>query len=293
MTLAAGLPVATAGDVDVRLGLIGDNIAPSRSPALHRLAGELTGLRVSYDLLVPPRLGLPFEEVLLAARTEGLGGVNVTLPYKERVVALVRVADPPVARIGAVNTVRFAEGQAWGFNTDYTGFVAAFRAAFGAISPGRTVVIGTGGVGKATAFGLLALGAPEIVLVDPDGPKAETLARSLLGAAEGRSRVAVAGLEALAAADGVVNATPLGMVGYPGSPVPDDAFPRASWAFDAVYTPTHTSFRAQAKAAGARFLSGWELFFHQGVEAFEIFTGRRPDPVALRTALGDAPPPEG
>ena len=293
MTLAARLPVAKVGKVDVRLGLIGDNIAPSRSPALHRLAGELTGLRVSYDLLVPLQLGLGFEEVLVAAHAEGLEGVNVTLPYKERALALVRVADPAVARIGAVNTVRFTDGEARGFNTDYSGFVAAFRATFGAISPGRTVVIGTGGVGKAIAFGLVALGAPEIVLVDRDGPKAETLARSLLEAAEGRSHVAVSGLEALASVDGVVNGTPLGMVGYPGSPVPEGAFPDASWAFDAVYTPTDTPFRAQAKAAGARFLSGWELFFHQGVGAFEIFTGRRPELTALRAALGDAPPPEG
>ena len=293
MTVAGCLPVAAKDSADFRLGLIGDNIAPSRSPALHRLAGDLVGLRVSYDLLVPPRLGLSFEEVLAAAQAEGLSGVNVTLPYKERVVAKVRVTDPAVARIGAVNTVRFADGEAQGFNTDYTGFVAAFRATFGAMPPGRTVVIGTGGVGKAIAFGLIALGASEIVLVDQDRTKAKSLAASFAGADGGVGRVTVGGLEALASADGVVNGTPLGMVGYPGSPVPEGAFPGATWAFDAVYTPTDTPFRAQARAAGARFLSGWELFFHQGVDAFEIFTGRRPELAALRAALGDAPPPEG
>jgi shikimate dehydrogenase len=86
----------------------------------------------------------------------------------------------------------------------------------------------------------------------------------------------------------VVNATPLGMAGYPGSAVPEGAFPATGWAFDAVYTPEHTPFRAQAQAAGARFISGWELFFHQGVDAFEIFTGHRPaDTDALRAALRD------
>lgn len=293
MNGTARLPVTSADAAEVRLGLIGDNIGPSRSPALHRLAGELTGFRVSYDLLVPPQLGLSFDAVLSAAHREGLRGVNVTLPYKERVLGQVRVKDPAVARIGAVNTVRFSEGEAVGFNTDYSGFIAAFRAAFGSQSPGRTVVIGTGGVGKAIAFGLIALGAPRIVLVDKDKLKAEALAHSLVEAAEGRSEVDVAGLDVLSSAEGVVNGTPLGMVGYPGSPVPDGAFPPAAWAFDAVYTPTDTPFRAQARAAGARFLSGWELFFHQGVDAFEIFTGRRPDLAALRAALGDAPPTEG
>jgi shikimate dehydrogenase len=79
------------------------------------------------------------------------------------------------------------------------------------------------------------------------------------------------------------------MHGYPGSPVPDGAFPAGAWAFDAVYTPMETPFRAQALSAGAAFLSGYELFFHQGIQAFEIFTGVRvDDPGALR-ALLDAP----
>jgi shikimate dehydrogenase len=72
--------------------------------------------------------------------------------------------------------------------------------------------------------------------------------------------------------------------------VPEGAFPRATWAFDAVYTPVDTPFRAQALAAGAAFLSGWELFFRQGIDAFALFTGSRPDTAALRAALGDAPP---
>jgi shikimate dehydrogenase len=87
-----------------------------------------------------------------------------------------------------------------------------------------------------------------------------------------------------------VNGTPLGMIGYAGSPVPGAAFPRAAWAFDAVYTPVETPFRAQAITAGAAFLSGWELFFWQGLHAFRLFTGHAPNAADLRTALGDAPP---
>ena len=265
----------------IRLGLIGDNIRASRSPALHRIAGELSGLDVSYELYIPPDLGKSFDEVFAEVEAEGLAGVNVTLPYKERVVAKVRVAEPNIARIGAVNTVRFGPEGAQGFNTDYSGFQAAWRAAFGAMPPGRVVMIGAGGVGKAVAFGLAALEASEIVFIEKDEAKAAELARAVTAAAEGRTRGRVGTLAALEGADGVVNCTPLGMVGYPGSPVPEGAFPQAAWAFDAVYTPVDTPFRAQALAAGARFLSGWELFFHQGVDAFEIFTGRRLDGEAL------------
>ena len=270
----------------IRLGLIGDNIRESRSPDLHRLAGAMTGLDVSYDLLIPAEMGLGFKDVFAACRDRAMTGVNVTLPYKERVVEMVRVDDPAIARIGSVNTVTFASGGARGFNTDYSGFVSAYRHAFGDAAPGRVALIGAGGVGRAIAFGLLALGAAEIVLIDTDRARAGVLAAAL--SAAGVAPVRVAGPEALPGADGVVNATPLGMVGYPGSPVPEGAFPKGSWAFDAVYTPVATPFRTQALAAGARFLSGWELFFFQGVDAFALFTGRRPDDLTqLRVALRD------
>ncbi len=271
---------------DIRLGLIGDNIRASRSPDLHRLAGAMCGLDVSYDLFIPPAMGMPFEAVLEVCRAGGLAGVNVTLPYKERVVPLVRVDDPAIARIGSVNTVCFTGDGARGFNTDHSGFVAAYRGAYGGVAPGRVALIGAGGVGRAIGFALLALGAGEVVLIDSDPARAALLAAALAGA--GGAVIRTAGIEAAAGVDGVVNATPLGMVGYPGSPVPDWAFPRGGWAFDAVYTPVLTPFRAQALAAGARFLSGWELFFHQGIDAFELFTGRRPaDLMRLRVALED------
>jgi shikimate dehydrogenase len=269
----------------IRLGLIGGNIAASRSPLLHRECGRLAGLQVDYRLMVPNELGLDFDGTFDRCRELGMAGFNVTLPYKELVMRRVTVADPLVARIGAVNTVRLAEGGgAEGHNTDHTGFIEAFRAAFD-FAPGRVALIGSGGVGKAIGFALVALGAGQIRVVDKDLAKAEALALALAAAGADASAVAdaAAGMDG---ADGAVNCTPLGMHGYPGSPVRDTDFRGTAWAFDAVYTPEHTPFRAQARAAGARFLSGWELFFWQGVQAFEIFTGVRPVKLAeLRARL--------
>ena len=271
------------------LGLIGDNIRASRAPFLHRFAGQLAGLDVSYDLFIPPAMGMEFDAVFERCRDSGLRGLNITLPYKERVVPRVRIADPMIARIGAVNSVRFGAEGPEGFNTDYTGFVAAYRAAFGDMAPGRVVMIGAGGVGKAVGFGLVTLGADELVLVDKDAAKAEALAAAVSAAG---LPARVAGTRALEGADGVINCTPLGMVGYGGTPVPEGAFPPGGWAFDAVYTPMDTPFCAQALAAGAKFLSGFELFFHQGVHAFEIFTGTRPgDLEDLRRILLSMPDP--
>lgn len=263
----------------IKLGLIGDNIKPSRSPELHRLAGQLCGLNVTYDLLIPPDMGKNFDTVLDDCAAKGYRGVNVTYPYKEQAVARVEVVDPLVRRVGSVNTVVFVSGTMRGYNTDYTGFISAFRQHFGTRLPGAVAMIGAGGVGKAVAFGLLVLGATEIRIVDRDITKAEALALSLNQASEGALRASVHAQPetAMVGTDGVVNCTPVGMAGYPGTPVARHLLVDCTWAFDAVYTPVRTQFNSDAVASGLRVLSGYELFIHQGVQAFQIFTGRAPD----------------
>ena len=269
----------------VKLGLIGGNIRASRSPALHRIAGEMAGLAVTYDLLIPAEMGMDLDAVLDWCGANGFGGVNVTYPYKEAVVPRVTLADPALRRLGAVNTVLFGPAGLAGHNTDCTGFAAAFRARYGAAAPGAVAMIGAGGVGRAIAFALAGLGAAELRLVDSDPAKGAALAAALAG--QGMAvRPAASAAEALEGARGVINATPVGMVGQPGTPVPAALWPGRVWAFDAVYTPSDTRFLQEAAAAGVDCLSGWELFFHQGIEAFRLFTGVPvSDTAALRAAL--------
>ncbi|MCK5623090.1 MAG: shikimate dehydrogenase [Alphaproteobacteria bacterium] len=271
---------------EIRLGLIGDNIAASRSPDLHRIAGRLCGLDVSYELLGPREMGMDFETLFRSRADGSWRGVNVTYPYKEVAAGMVRIDDPHVRDIGAVNTVVFEDAGPAGHNTDYSGFIAAWRETFGRMAPGKVALIGAGGVGRATAFALAALGAEEIRITDRDMFKADRLAAAVPGAA--------ACADAPAAAEnagGIVNCTPLGMTGNPDSPIPAEALDGHRWAFDAVYTPVETRFRADALAAGLKFMSGYELYFHQGSQAFRIFTGMEPPDLArLRQLLeaGDA-----
>ena len=271
---------------DVRLGLIGDNIARSRSPLLHVEAGRLCGLRVSYERLVPADMALPFEAVFERCRQSGFRGINVTYPYKEQVVPLVRIDAPEVSRIGACNTVLFPGSRAEGFNTDHSGFVAAYRCVFAAREPGTVAMAGAGGVGKAIAFALTALGCPRLRLYDPNTGRATALAQSI-EAADAGMVVEVCGSIGKAAdgADGLINCTPLGMAGQPETAVPAALMVGAAWAFDAVYTPVETQFLNNARAAGLEVMSGHELYFHQGVDAFRLFTGRQVDQTALRGVL--------
>ena len=270
----------------IKLGLIGDNITRSKSPKLHRTAGQLAGLEVTYDRLIPKDLNLTFDQTFEQARNAGFRGINVTYPYKEQVTAKVTVTDPLVRAIGAVNTVVFDPEGPQGYNTDYSGFMSAYRLILGDTAPGVVCLIGTGGVGKAVAFGLLGLKATTIRCVDLDPVKAEALATALRGAgSETQIEIATDPVEAAKTADGIINCTPLGMVGIGGSPLPRSAMGDARWAFDAVYTPVETEFLQDAKAAGLTVISGYELFFGQGIDAWQIFTGVDLDTAALRAAI--------
>ncbi|MEF2551592.1 shikimate dehydrogenase [Aurantimonas sp. A2-1-M11] len=271
----------------VQLGLIGDNIARSRSPALHVEAGRLCGLEVTYERLIPIDLGRDFASVFLHCRNSGYRGINITYPYKEAVVRLIRVDDVPTAQIGACNTILFDADVPRGFNTDRTGFIAAFRKSFPGEQPGIVAMAGAGGVGKALAFALERLGARELRLFDTDRARASSLKTSIEAAGAAMRVVVTPDIAAAAAdADGLVNCTPLGMVGHPGSAVPAAHMRTARWAFDAVYTPVDTQFVMDARAHGISVMSGYELFFHQAVDAFRLFTGCDVDPEALRAALG-------
>lgn len=272
----------------IRLGLIGDNIAQSQSPKLHRLAGRLVDRVVTYDRLVPRELGLDFDGVFAACAASSYRGVNVTYPYKEHVAAKVRIDDPLVRAMGAVNTVVFEPDGPRGFNTDHSGFMAAYRAARGNQPPGPTMMIGAGGVGRAVAFGLIALGLRRIIIIDRDLERAEMLCAALhkaepdLEASTGRD---VDASVLAPGAEGIINCTPVGMTGMEGTPLPRAAMAGAAWAFDAVYTPVETRFLADAAGEGLATISGYELFFAQGVDAWSIFTGLPLDADRLRAVL--------
>lgn len=246
----------------------------------------MTGLDVTYELLIPRDMSLSFDVVFEQASTSGFRGVNITYPYKEVVTSKVIVADPFVRCIGAVNTVVFDFDGPKGFNTDYTGFLNAYHSARGKTPPGVVCLIGTGGVGKAVAFGLVGLGAQAINCVDLDPVKAANLVDSLVGLGSQTRITFFDEIEAaLDGAEGIINCTPLGMNGVGGSPLPADAMQGAGWVFDAVYTPADTQFLQNARRAGLTVISGYELFIGQGVDAWEIFTGTELDRFALRDLI--------
>jgi shikimate dehydrogenase len=271
----------------LKLGLIGVGIEKSRSPELHLLAGHLCGIDITYDLLP---LESPeqerFDKTFSECMAQGYCAVNVTHPFKERAAEVVNIESEQVQKIGAVNTVRFSsEIEPQGFNTDYTGFKRTFESRFPGQPPGKVAIVGAGGVGRAIAFGLLDLHAEEIRLFDQEAAKSESLAIALRTQTDSPILICRTLEEAVIEVDGIINATPIGMHNHPGTPIPRFLIEAQSWVFDAVYTPVETHFFLDSMDAGLEILSGYELFFYQGVEAFEIFSGVRVDESLLLSEL--------
>ena len=266
----------------VLIGLIGANIMKSLSPALQADAFAAVGIDgyqhlIDIDRLAEKRL----PQLLAAVKAAGFAGTNVTFPFKQEVMALLDAVDDEAAQIGAVNTVTVAaDGRTTGYNTDRRGFRRNFEEKLGRGSAeGATVVlVGAGGAGRAVAFALMDLCVATIIVHDKDSARANALVTDLgkyCGA--GHCRLAGTLERDVASAAGVVNATPIGMHGFPGNPVPVAAMRAAQWAADVIYTPIETVFLKAAAAKGARVLDGGGMCVHQAAEAFHLFTGIEPD----------------
>lgn len=270
------------------IGLIGANIQHSLSPAMHEAAGASIGIDVRYHLIDAGVLGFTaadLPKLLDGVRHLGFAGVNVTHPFKEAVVPCVDSLDAAAQRIGSINTIVVRERKLVGYNTDFSGFLTAWRHVFGDLRPGRVALIGAGGVGRAIGHALATLGADAVRVVDVDVSRAEALVRSVL-AANPSAKIAVARDRdgALTNVDGIVNATPVGTYAHPGLPVPDSHI-AAAWVVDAIYTPLETRFIAAARRAGAAIMTGGELAIGQAIDAFALFFGQPAPSGVMRTTF--------
>jgi shikimate dehydrogenase len=263
------------------IGLIGTGIQASLTPAMHMQEGEALGFRYLYRLIDLTALGLGVEalpDLLTAAERMGFNGLNVTHPCKQLVLPLLHELSDDARAIGAVNTVVLKDGRRIGHNTDASGFAAAFRLGLPDVRLDRVVQFGAGGAGCAVANAVLGLGVTHLTLVDTDISRAGTLADSLCARFGPGRAVACEDLEAaVAAADGLINATPLGMAKYPGQAVPAAMLLPAHWVADIVYFPLETALLASARAKGCRVLSGGGMAVFQAVEAVRLFTGIAPE----------------
>jgi shikimate dehydrogenase len=265
----------------VQVGLIGAGIQASRSPHLHECEARAAGIHCSYQLIDLEELGVGMEalpRLLDSAQRQGFAGVNITHPCKQSVIPLLDELSEDACAIGAVNTVVFSEGKRIGHNTDCWGFAESFRRGLADVARNQVVLLGAGGAGAAVASAALQIGVTRLLIHDVDRVRAITLSERLRPRF-GPDRIsAVTDLSsAMAAADGLIQATPIGMLGHPGLPLPIEMLRPAHWVAEIIYFPLETELLKLARLLGCRTLDGSGMVVFQAAEAFRLFTGMAPD----------------
>ena len=292
MNQPLSLPAKTkyASKPSVLVGLIGQDIQGSRSPEMHMREGEAQGLRYVYRLHDLTQLGLGIEalpKLLDAAQAMSYDGLNITHPCKQAVIPYLDELSDDARALGAVNTVVLRDGKRVGHNTDWSGWAEPFRRKMSDVALDRVVQIGTGGAGAAVAHAALAVGVQELSLFDIDPSRAESVAANLaahFGA--GRARAVTDLAPAVEAADGIINATPIGMEAHPGMPLPAKLLRPDLWVSEVIYFPLETELLKRARALGARTIDGGGMAVFQAVAAFRLFTDIEPDSERMIAQFG-------
>ncbi len=263
------------------LGLVGAGIQRSLAPALQEGEGRQHGLAVHYQLidLEAARVGVDALPALMSAiRLIGFDGLNVTHPCKQAVIPLLDELSEEARAIGAVNTVVRRNGRLVGHNTDGSGWSWGFRRALPRAKLDRVVLLGAGGAGSAVAHAVLQLGAGSLAVVDSVSARAESLAERL-NRIHGHGKAAAAAdvASALARADGLIHATPVGMPKQPGMPLPEKLLRKELWVSELVYVPLETPLLGAARRVGCPVVDGGHMNVGQACLAFELFTGLAAD----------------
>jgi shikimate dehydrogenase len=298
---------AAGADAGVRLvGVIGSPVAHSLSPLLHNTAFAALGVGAawrSYAFEIPAGEA---ARALESMRSTGVTGLSVTMPHKGDVAKLVDECSDTARRLGAVNCVLAREdGSLFGTNTDGEGFVASLaRGARFEPRGARCVVIGAGGAARAVILALAEAGAADVAVVNRTPERAvgaADLARpvGVVVPADDRAEVEAA----VAAADLVVNATPVGMTGSVAATggsgevgaylVPPGLLRPGQVAADLVYAPRLTWWLAAARKAGATPLDGLGMLVHQAAAQLVLWTGLEPPVDAMWEAAEAASPLSG
>ena len=267
--------------VSHRLFLLGEGVKASRTPGLHEAEGASQGLWVSYDILDALDWGITVADlpsVLAWAAQSGFSGFNVTHPFKQAIIPHLDGLSDRATALGAVNTVVLRDGRAVGHNTDWCGYQTPFIDALPDAGKRPIVQLGAGGAGAAVAYATLDLGAPKLTIFDVEADRAAGLV-ARMASLFGADRVEVG--QDLAAtlndAEGVINATPIGMATHPGSPVPEQLLRPDLWVSEIVYFPLVTELLDRARKTGCRTVDGAGMAAEQAYRAFELFTGVTPD----------------
>lgn len=273
-----------------RYGILANPAGHSLSPAMHNAAFKSLHMQAQYEVfeIAEEDLG----KFIKSARNQGIEGLSVSLPFKEKVVQYLDKVDKNAARIGAVNTIVNREGFLHGFNTDY---IAATKALFldqKAVDVDKkmlAVVIGAGGAARAICYGLMKLGM-DVIVANRTRQKADAIAIEFAEIFR-KSAIHSSGINSIPKGDILINTASI----WTKEPsIRIDSLPyfckpefvrEFRLVMDICYRPLETPLIRAAKRMGIEYVTGDKMLLYQALDQFEIWTGRKAPVEVMREAL--------
>ncbi len=288
--------------MSLRAGVVGHPIGHTLSPIIFKfLSQNLGNLKLNYEAfdITTTEFAVFFNSL---KSDKEFCGLNVTLPYKEKLLDFLDEISPEAKIIGAVNVVKFSEGKALGFNSDVAGIVDSLIDNNIDLSGQSVLLIGAGGVARAAAYAVAQLGASKIVLVNRDKLRAQKLAAEF-SLKLNESRFVGFGIEQDLRAENfrlIIQATSVGMnchlVSKETQEVKSSQFydrifeniqPRLGFAFDLIYRPENTAFLECARKNAYKAISGSSMLLAQALNTWELWFGPISNKSEIKKMLGE------
>lgn len=259
-------------------GIFGYPVEHTLSPAMHNAAFKALGLDYCY---VPFPVHPDYlKDAVKAIRALNLCGVNVTVPHKEKVMPLLDEINEEASFIGAVNTIVNSEGRLIGYNTDGKGFMQSLIESGISVEGKDILIIGAGGASRAISY-YLSQKTKTLYLYNRNKNRAEKLVHDLK-----KIRNNVTLIENISSIERfhiIINATPLGLKKEDPLPFDTSLLRAEQTVCDLIYKKTRLLEEASKK--GCATLDGLGMLLWQGLFAFELWTGKKPQVEVMRNAL--------
>ncbi len=267
-------------------GVLGYPAKHSLSPKMHNAA--FRALKINAEYKIFEKRPEELKDFLQSLFKENICGLNVTVPYKEKVIPSLHKISPSARLIGAVNTIKASGNKLEGFNTDGEGFLEHLKADLKFNPKGIVIaILGAGGAAKAVSIYLSKARAKSLAIYDIDKCKLIVLISRLKRNFDGIEFIPACSVAELniKGADLLVNATPIGMKETDPCLVDRDFLHKGLLAYDLIYNPEETKLLKTAKEKGSRASNGLGMLLYQGMLSFKIWTGQNAPKEVMQKAL--------
>lgn len=280
--------MSSAKIADTFFGIIGDPVKHSASPCMHNAAFAKCGIDAEYITIRSTHE--KFDSTVEGVRMSGFGGLNITVPFKKKVIEHLDEVTREGRECNSVNTVRVSgDGKFFGTSTDGPGLVMSLEKEGVELENKNILLVGAGGAAWAVAFSLVKHKGACIMVTNRTEETGRELVSSLkhIGLAEfiPFQRSLLKNLEK--PVDILINCTSVGLSSKDRFPLDLSRIGNVPVVVDLIYNPPMTHLLKRAKAAGCKVVNGKGMLLYQGVLAFEFWTGMKAPVTVMRRALDE------